>query len=207
MSKLVGIMGGTFNPIHNGHIAIAEIVRRELRLDEVRFIPTGDPPHKQVHLPAKYRLAMVKLAIADKPGFTVSDVEIRRAGTSYTYQTLEEINRREPEAELVFSVGGDMLRDLGHWRNPGEILSRAALAAVQRPGADMDAVRGAAERLRREYGATVHLMRECGPKISSTQIRALVREGMDIGALVPPEVENYIRANKLYSILENAYDA
>ena len=118
MSKRLGLMGGTFNPVHNGHLYIAGLAQRELGLDEVRFIPTGDSPHKRVDMPGPHRLSMVELAIEGRAGFTVSDMEMKRAGRSYTCDTLREIQEREPDAELYFILGGDMFCDITTWRRP-----------------------------------------------------------------------------------------
>ena len=120
MAKRLGIMGGcTFNPIHNGHLFVADIARRELDLDEVRFIPTGDSPHKRhVDVSGWQRLAMVRLAIAGHEGFTASDMELRRGGRSYTCDTVRQLHMTEPGSKLFFIMGGDMLATFTTWRNP-----------------------------------------------------------------------------------------
>lgn len=198
MATRLGIMGGTFNPIHNGHLAIADLARRELRLDEVRFMPTGDSPHKRVDVPGWQRLRMVELALRGRPGFTASDMEVRRAGRSYTCDTLRAIHAREPDVELVFILGGDMFMDIPTWREPGEIIALAALAAAPRPGEDVTRLEHMARYLRETFGARVDVLRGMGPEISSTEIRGMVRAGRDISALVPPNVAAYISDNELY---------
>lgn len=202
MAKRLGIMGGTFNPIHNGHMSIAGIVRRALALDEVRFMPTGDSPHKHVTMPAIHRLNMVKLAVQGREDFTVSDMEIRRAGRSYTCDTLREIRAREPESELFFILGGDMFCDMQRWRNPQTIAALAALVAVPRPGDDFEELSAMAERLKALYAARTIIIDDIGPEISSTEIRDRVAAGEDISSLVPASVARYIRENKLYLKLE-----
>ncbi len=198
MATRLGIMGGTFNPIHNGHLAIADLARRELRLDEVRFMPTGDSPHKRVDVPGWQRLRMVELALRGRPGFTASDMEVRRAGRSYTCDTLRELHAREPGAELVFILGGDMFCDIPSWRAPGDIIALAELAAAPRPGEDVARLEHMAQYLRAMFGARVNVLRGMGPDISSTEIRGMVRAGRDISALVPPNVAAYISDNELY---------
>lgn len=198
MSKRLGIMGGTFNPVHNGHLYIAGLARRELGLDEVRFIPTGDSPHKRVDMPARHRLSMVELAVQGYEGFTVSRMEVERAGYSYTCDTLREIRAREPGTELFFIMGGDMFMSLASWRRPDEIARLAVLVVAPRPGEGAEGV----ERMRRlmasEYGADVCVLSESGPDISSTDIRRLIGAGRDADALMPPPVARYIRNMGLY---------
>ena len=198
MSKRLGLMGGTFNPVHNGHLYIAGLAQRELGLEEVRFIPTGDSPHKRVDMPGTHRLRMVELAIEGRAGFTVSDMEMKRAGRSYTCDTLREIQEREPDAELYFILGGDMFCDITTWRRPDEIARRAVLAVVHRPGDPVGSLEQTCLRLERDYGARVRLLSGSGPEISSTQIRRLIGAGQDADALLPPPVARYIREKRLY---------
>jgi nicotinate-nucleotide adenylyltransferase len=207
MAKRLGIMGGTFNPVHNGHLRIAEIAQRELELDEVRFIPTGDSPHKRVDVSGTSRLEMVRLAVDGHPGFTVSDMEIARVGRSYTCDTLRALRAQEPGAELFFILGGDMIMDITSWRNPDVIVRLAVLATVPRPGDDAGREGRVCEYLRMEYGADVRVMSEAGPEISSTEIRRRVNAGEDISGLVPANVERYIYSRGLYQALETRNDA
>lgn len=207
MIKRLGIMGGTFNPVHNGHLRIAEIARRELELDEVRFIPTGDSPHKRVDVSGASRLDMVRLAVGDRPGFTVSDMEIAREGRSYTCDTLRALRMQEPDTKLFFILGEDMLMDITSWRNPDIIVRLASLAAVPRPGGGCGRAGHVCEYLRMEYGADVHMMSEAGPEISSTEIRRRVSAGEEIGELVPASVADYIYDRGLYKALETRNDA
>lgn len=202
MAERVGIMGGTFNPIHNGHIAIAEMARRELALDRVCFMPAGDPPHKRVDVPGWQRLDMVEIALRGRAGFEVSDLEVRREGRSYTCDTLRALHARAPDAELAFIMGGDMFMSLMSWRAPQEIMALAELAAALRPGEDMARLERMADYLRGTFGARVALLRGAGPDISSTGIRGLVRAGRDISGLVPRGVAQYIIENKLYAARE-----
>lgn len=207
MAKKLGIMGGTFNPIHNGHLFVADTARRELGLDEVRFIPTGDSPHKEhVGVSGAHRLDMVRLATAGWTGFTVSDMEIRRGGRSYTCDTLRELSKTEPGCELYFIMGGDMLSTFTTWRNPDWIVHYARIVATMRPGDDSARIRRVCDYLRMEYSSEVKILSPTGPDISSTEIRRRVALGEDISALVPPSVEKYIRENELYKTLETGND-
>ncbi len=207
MAKRLGIMGGTFNPIHNGHLRVAEIAMRELKLDEVRFIPTGDSPHKQhVDMPGNIRLDMVALAIKDMPGFTVSDIEIKRGGRSYTCDTLRQMRMAERDTDMFFIMGGDMMATFTSWRNPDIIVRLAKLAAVSRPGDDTEHIDKVCRYLRMEYSADVYMLSETGPDISSTDIRRRVQMGEDISELVPQDVARYILDNGLYKALETEND-
>ncbi|MGI6182657.1 MAG: nicotinate-nucleotide adenylyltransferase [Candidatus Fimadaptatus sp.] len=206
MAKRLGIMGGTFNPVHCGHICIAGIARRELELDEVRFMPSGDPPHKRVGVSGAQRLEMVRMAVRGYSGFTISDMEIRRRGRSYTCDTLREISEREPDADIYFILGDDMFMNIDTWRHPEEIMRRAALAVAPRPGEDGARVMHMRDRLRAKYGARVCVLSGSGPDISSTEVRRRVMQGGDISRLVPGEVAMYIAQNGLYLSRETCND-
>ena len=206
MAKRLGIMGGTFNPVHCGHICIADIARRELALDEVRFMPSGDPPHKSVGVSGVQRLEMVRLAVSGHTGFTISDMEIRRRGHSYTCDTLREINEREPDADIYFILGDDMFMNIDTWRHPEEIMRRAALAVAPRPGEDGRRVMAMRDRLTKEYGARVCVLSDSGPDLSSTEVRRRVMQGGDISSLVPDKVAGYIAQNGLYLSRETCND-
>ncbi|MBR5949524.1 MAG: nicotinate-nucleotide adenylyltransferase [Clostridia bacterium] len=195
----IGIYGGTFDPIHNGHIGIAKAVMAELELDSLFFVVAADPPHKDItgRTPAEIRLKMVELALENEVGLTASDIEIKRGGVSYTVDTLEYFSERFPGAELFFVLGADMLSSFSKWYRPDRILSLARLAAVQRSGqaADLEAI---AASLMRDLGGTVIVTGICGEEISSTEIREKVRDALPVDSLVPFEVELFIDKNLLY---------
>jgi len=194
-----GLLGGTFDPPHVGHLMLAEEARRKLCLGEVVFIPAGQPWVK-ASMPvsaACRRLKMVELAIADKPYFTVNDIEVKHPGPSYTWQTLEELRRQYPGDELYFILGWDNLSSLPSWHKPGRIVQAACLVAVPRIGSprpdleDLDAVvPGLAAR-------TV-ILTEPEIDVSATAIRERVKRGLPIGHLVPPPVADFIERNRLY---------
>jgi nicotinate-nucleotide adenylyltransferase len=204
--RRVGILGGTFDPIHYGHLVIAEQVREALQLDRVLFIPATLPPHKldEEIAPAADRAAMVGLAIAGNPAFAMSEIELRRAGPSYTVDTLaelvEEAARQRVARELHFILSVEALAGLGGWHEPERLLQLARLAVVQRPGTPLpDKTQlagmlpgGAASIDRVECIDTVPLAN------SSSDVRARAVSGRSIRYLVPPAVEAYIRDHRLY---------
>lgn len=198
MRKL-GVIGGTFDPIHYGHLAIAEEARARLDLPEVRFIPAGQPPHKPggVISPAADRLAMVRLAVAGNPAFTVSTVELERTGPSFTVDTLARLREQEgPDCALYFIAGGDALADLLTWREPARLLALATLVIVQRPGATVD--RAALEARLPALRQRLRLLD--GPRfdLSGTLLRQRVREGVSIRYQTPDTVLAYIQEHRLY---------
>ena len=132
----IGILGGTFNPIHFGHLLIAQDAMEQLRLDRVKFIPSAQPPHKRYegNATAAQRLAMIRLAVRGNPRFEVDDIEIRRGGTSYTVDTLAELRRRHPSARFWFIIGADSLRELHRWREVERLVRMCAFVTVARPG-------------------------------------------------------------------------
>lgn len=204
--RRVGILGGTFDPIHYGHLVIAEQVCEALQLDRVLFIPAAMPPHKQGEevAPAGDRAAMVELAIAGNPAFAMSSIELRRAGPSYTVDTLtdlvDEAARQRVAREFYFILSSEALGGLSGWHEPERLLRLTRLAVVQRPGAPLpDEARlgvmlpgGAASIDRVECVDTVPLAN------SSSDVRARACSGRSIRYLVPPAVEAYIRDHRLY---------
>jgi nicotinate-nucleotide adenylyltransferase len=196
----LGVLGGTFDPPHVGHLILAEEARSRLDLAKVLFVPAGDPWRKtdrQV-TPAEHRLAMVRLMLASDPAFEVSTVEVERAGPSYTVDTLEALHEQHgPGLELYFILGEDALRDLPRWKEPARIVSLARLAVAHRPAAegwsdaDLEAVvPGLSERVVPLFMSTVD--------ISSTTLRERARAGLSLRHLVPLGVEEYIRRHGLY---------
>lgn len=210
----IGVFGGTFNPIHFGHLRSAEEVRHGQHLDRVLFIPSATPPHKtQRHLAAASdRLAMVRLAVRGNPGFQACDIEVRRGGPSYSVQTLEALHRRQPQAKLVFVIGLDAFRDIGTWFEYRRLFELADVVVTSRPpyfeGDPLACLPVAARQdfcYKRRGSDVVHV---CGNRvafqrisdlaISATQIRQLLRRGRSVTYLLPPAVERYIAARGLY---------
>jgi nicotinate-nucleotide adenylyltransferase len=193
MKRRIGVLGGTFDPPHVAHLALAESARACLELDQVWFIPAGRPPHKRDHpvSPARVRLSLLRRALTGLPEFRVLPLEIGRRGPSYTVDTLEELCRRHPSVEWWLLVGSDMLRDLPNWRDPERVTELAGIAAMARPG---HPIRWPSQLPRRRY------RRVDAPRldISSSELRERVGRGVSIRFLVPDAVESYIRRQKLY---------
>ena len=210
----LGILGGTFNPIHLAHLRIAEEVREACALDRVLFIPAAVPPHKPLagDIPFAQRLAMVETAIADHPAFAVSDIENRRPGKSYSVHTLEALRREHPAAELFFIIGLDSFRDLSTWREYQRLFELTNLVVAARPGvAEGDpksllpiaimkdfCYNRASNSLEHRSGNSIFFVEETLLDISSTRIRRMVATGRSIRYLVPAPVLDYIDRHGLY---------
>ena len=192
------VFGGSFNPIHYGHLLLADEVLEALGLDRVLFVPAAQPPHKlDAQLaPAPDRYAMVELAIAGHPKFAVSDLELRRAGPSYTVDTLEAL--RLPRAELFLIVGSETFLDLLTWRSPRRIAQLAQIVVVPRLGSAFDPESAAVRKVVREIGEEPLIVHAISLPISASDLRRRVREGRSIAYQVPDAVVAYIRAKRLY---------
>ena len=202
----LGIFGGTFDPIHNGHLVIAEHVRVAMGLERVLFIPAGQPWFK-VNRPvteAQHRLEMVKLAVAPNPRFEVSDIEVRREGPTYTVDTLTELRETMGEGvEFFVILGTDALNELHRWRAPGEVLDMATIVGVARPDADV-VDREALESIR--SGASEEIVLVDGPRvdISAVSVRQRMVDGLQVDGLIPQVVHSYIERHGLYGRKERA---
>lgn len=197
VGRRLGVMGGTFDPIHNGHLTTAEEAQNQFGLDQVVFVPTGRPwmkEHADVSDP-EHRYLMTVIATASNPRFTVSRIEIDREGPTYTVDTLRALEAQETDSELFFITGADAMLEIFHfWKDPGEILELAHFIAATRPGHDIAAFE--AEAPSRNPRVTV--MNIPALAISSTDARARVREGRPIRYLVPEGVKSYIEKTGLY---------
>jgi nicotinate-nucleotide adenylyltransferase len=197
----IGIYGGSFDPIHFGHLLLAECCREQRQLDEVRFLPAAVPPHKQRELaPAQNRIEMLELAIGGHPAFSVSRYETSRGGINYTADTLANFRAEEPASEFFFLLGADMFRDLPLWRQPERICELALPIAVRRAGEpplDFQAMSAivAPERIE-AMRVNVVEMPEIG--LSASDIRSRVAAGLGIRYRTPRAVEKYIETHGLY---------
>jgi nicotinate-nucleotide adenylyltransferase len=197
----IGVLGGTFDPVHLGHITMAEEVRKALGLEEILLVPAGEPVSKKALriTPASHRLEMLRLAAADKPHLKVSTIEMERPGPSYTADTLAELkNKYGDKAEIYFILGWDSLSQLPEWREPGRIIGMCHLVAVPRPGfpgPDLDAL----ERALPGISGKVVLMDKPRLDISASAVREMAARSESIERLVPAPVAAYIRKNRLYS--------
>ena len=197
----IGIFGGTFDPIHLGHLRMAEEIRDSLSLERVLFIPNQVSPFKTNRnvTPAERRMEMVWQAVADNPAFAVSAAEVRRPGPSYTVDTVRELRRDYPEDELFLLIGSDAVRDLPQWRAPEELLSQVRIAVATRPGTDPAEVLAA---LPDTWEPRLTFIPMPGLDISGTDLRARVRARRSITYLVPRAVETYIARHGLYAAEE-----
>jgi nicotinate-nucleotide adenylyltransferase len=194
----VGVLGGTFDPPHYGHLALAEAALTQLELAQVLFVPAGSPPHKPGRpiTAAHHRAAMVEAAVAGQPAFALSRVDLDRPGPHYTVDMLALLRQALPGSELYFLLGSDSLHDLPSWRDPAGIVRQACLAVLGRPGweADWEALERAVPGLR---GRLVRLEAPL-LAISSTDLRWRARQGLPLTGLVPPAVEEYILQHGIY---------
>ena len=193
----VGILGGSFDPVHYGHLIMAEHAMDQLDLDSIIFAPAGAPPHKpgEVEASAEDRFAMVRAAVSSRPGFVCSTMDMEPGEPSYTWKLLERAHWEYNGANLTFIMGGDSLKDFGGWARPDRILELARIAVVARPGAevtstDISAVAGLDDRI--DWVETPMC------DISSTDLRTRIAAGRSIRYLVPDTVHDYIASRSLY---------
>ena len=196
---MIGVMGGTFNPIHFGHLRLAEHILDEFALQAVLFIPAGSPPHKSDRgvLPAAHRLEMTRLAIADNPRFRISEMECLREGYSYTVETLDRL-LASGSGPLALLLGADSVVQMKQWYQPAGILERAAVIAAPRPDTDMGELQSAIRELVDVHGGDIRISTATAMPHSSTEIRHLAMQGRSIRYLVPESVRAYLQENGLY---------
>lgn len=209
----IGILGGTFNPIHNGHLHIAQEARRTCVLDQIWFMPACQPPHKELAeaVGFDHRLAMVEAAIAASPEFVACDLEGRRGGRSFSVETLEELRRLHPDDEFTFIMGLDSFAEIGLWKSYPRLFTLCHIAVAARPGfsgdlqqllpvavSDRFCYDADALKLCGKSGFSVRLVRQTAADISSTDIRNRIAAGESVAHLVPPAVAAYIRRHQLY---------
>lgn len=198
--KKIGIMGGTFNPIHIGHLILGQAALEQFQLDKVLFMPTKNPPHKSSDhiLDDAVRAEMVYIAIKDNPNFELSTFEMDREGITYTADTLFQLTKQNPDEEYYFIVGADSLFYIERWKDPGMIFKLSKLlAAVRGQKSNKEMLQKIAE-LNETFHASVDLLNSPNIDISSTEIRERAKNGMDIQYYVTPNVAKYIQKNNLY---------
>ena len=211
---MIGLLGGTFDPVHCGHLDVARAARQALGLDEVWMVPSRVPPHRSApHASAPHRFAMTALAVSGEAWLRVSDVEMEAEGPSYTIDTLGRLEQRGVDArDICFITGADAFRDIASWKGHAELLSRCHFAVVSRPGLSALALQellpGLADRmvLAGAAGATVQraivLVDAVTSPVSSTSVRDTVRAGRPLAGLVPPAVAVHIDRHRLYRFAE-----
>ncbi len=198
--KKVGILGGTFNPIHMAHLILAETALEMAGLDEVLFIPTGCSYMKDSDeiLPAKERIRMTGMAIEDNPNFALSTIETEREGDSYTCDTILELKKRYPEQEYYLILGADSLFMMEQWKDPETIFKNCTILVAVRGDKKMDAVEEKAAELKEKYGANITLLTMDPVEISSSLVREKIAAGKSVRYMLPEKVREYILKNKLY---------
>ena len=203
MSK-IGILGGTFNPIHLGHILLARTALAQANLEKIIFMPSGVSYMKRNMsiLPAHERMKLVELSIMEYSQFESSDMEILRGGNTYTYETLEVLSSRSPGDELYFILGADCLYSMENWREPERIFRSCTVLAAVRDGVDQDSLKKKADDLKKKFEAKIRLLNLPRTDISSSEIRECLQQGKSISGMVAPAAEKYILERKLYSNLE-----
>lgn len=199
--KKYGIFGGSFNPIHYGHLMICEYIKEEMGLDKVIFIPTGNPPHKDLELSAKDRYEMVKLAISPNPDFEISDIETTRVKKSYTVDTIRELKKIYKEEKLYFLIGLDSLFQLKTWMKIGDLSQEIEFVVALRPGyLDREEINKEIDFLRENFGTKINLIKTPLYEISSTDLRDRIREGKSLRYLIPKKVLDYIEESGFYKV-------
>lgn len=196
----LGLLGGTFDPIHVGHLLLAEQCREQCQLDEVWFLPAGNPPHKLAaeFTPGKERAEMLSFAIAGHPQFSVSRIELERSGTTYTVDTLEQLRDEDPTRELFFLLGADSLDDLPNWREPQRIAELATLVVANRGDRPLPHIDELRDQLGGSIIAKLRFVEIPGIDLSARDIRRRVRENRSIRFMTPRAIEAYIAEHRLY---------
>lgn len=198
--KKIAIMGGTFDPIHYGHLIVAEAVRDEFDIDKILFIPSGNPPHKSDKkvTPANLRYTMTFLATMTNPHFEVSSLEIDRIGYSYTIDTIMQLKKFLKDSLIYFIVGADAINDIFTWKEPQKLFKLCKFIAVTRPGYNKEQLFLQVEEIKKKYDGKIYFFEPPSFDISSSNIRRRISDGDTIKYMLPEEVERYIYKLGLY---------
>ena len=196
-----GILGGTFNPVHNGHIHLAENALQAAGLDQILFVPSGISYMKDQHeiLPAKERVELVRLAIQDHPRFLLSTIETDRECNSYTHETILTLQTKHRDTEFFFLTGADTIFSMEDWKDPVTIFRAVTILAACRPGVSQEDLRQKIAYLHIAYGADIRLIAVDFVNISSSYIRNAIKEGKSVHGLLPFAVEAYIKEHHFYT--------
>lgn len=199
-SKKIGIMGGTFDPIHYGHLILAQNALEAFGLDDILFIPSGTPWLKESTkvLSKNKRVSMTGIAIEDNPRFALSTIEIDREGNSYSYETVNELKRMDPDAAYYFIMGADSLLKLESWKCPDLLMKECTILAAVRDDCDQTALQKQIAYLTEKYEADIEILPAPRIDISSTQIREMIADGKSVRYMMPDNVIAFIRKNHLY---------
>ena len=199
--KRIGIMGGTFDPIHIGHLILGETAYHQFHLDNVLFMPAGNPPHKQDRenrATDSQRVEMVRLAIASNPHFTLSLEEMHKEGYTYTYRTLERLKQQNPDTEYYFILGADSLYTFDDWKEPGRILAACTILVGTRNHTSDEKLDRVIEQLEEKYPGKIEKLESLNIDISSKMIRSWIEKGRSLAYYVPDQVIEYIQKNNIY---------
>ena len=200
MCKKIGILGGTFDPFHNGHFMLAKTAYEQFALDEVWIMPNGNPPHKRniEQTDFKIRCDMIRIAIKEAPYMELCDYEGSEDSYHFTYQTLGEFKKLYPENDFYFIIGADSLRDFPTWREPGIIAKLCTLMVACRDESGIDDLKTKIAEMKERYDSNCLILNSPMVDAASSEIRSFVSEGQDVSAYVGEEVADYIRNEKLY---------
>ena len=201
----IGIMGGTFDPVHIGHLLLGEFAYEDFGLDQIWFMPNGNPPHKKnehTEESLHHRVEMVKLAASDVPYFRVNLYEAETEEHSYTYSTMREFNRQYPEDEFYFILGADSLFSIEKWRDFRKIFPTCTILAAMRDDKDAQSMQSQITYLKERYNARIELLQAPLVEISSTAIRKRAAKGLSVRYMVPDAVAEYIAEHQLYRNIE-----
>lgn len=197
----IGIMGGTFDPIHNGHLMLAQYAYQQFELDQIWFLPNGCPPHKSqdtIESEPFHRAQMVKLAIEGVPYFRFSSYETNQETVSYSYQTMEHFREEYPEDNFAFIIGADSLFAIESWKCPGRLLAVCDILAAYRDDKGTPEMMAQIAYLEEKYEARIQLLETPVMDVSSHEIRRMIKSGMDVTGLIPDSVEQYIISHNLF---------
>lgn len=199
-NKKVGIMGGTFDPIHYGHLILAQNALDTFSLDEILFVPSGTPWLKESTkvLSKNKRVSMTGMAIEDNPDFALSTIEIDREGNSYSYETVEELKKEQPETTFYFIMGADSLLEIERWKHPDRLMADCILLVAVRDDCDREGLKKQIAYLTDKYQADIKILPANRIDISSTKIRQLIREGKSVRYMLPDQIIRFIQKNHLY---------
>lgn len=199
-NKKVGIMGGTFDPIHYGHLILAQNALDTFSLDEILFVPSGTPWLKESTkvLSKNKRVSMTGMAIEDNPDFALSTIEIDREGNSYSYETVEELKRMQPKTDFYFIMGADSLLEIERWKHPDRLMAECTLLVAVRDDCDREGLEKQIIYLTDKYQADIKILPADRIDISSTKIRQLIREGKSVRYMLPDQIIRFIQKNHLY---------
>ncbi|MBQ3114947.1 MAG: nicotinate-nucleotide adenylyltransferase [Clostridia bacterium] len=196
----IGILGGTFDPIHNGHLYMAKLAMEQEDLDKIIFIPAGTVPHKDNSriTGGMHRYNMVLCAVNEYENYMVSDIEITREGVCYTFETLRELSKKYKNDKLYFIIGADCVYDIDEWKEPDEIFRYASVLVINRKSDTCFNIKEECQKVQKRYGGEIILLDGCGPEISSTMIREAFNKKQNTEQILPKRVHEYILKHDLY---------